>query len=463
MYALRTRLILAASLVLAVFLGVTGVALDQIFREAARAQVQDRLQTRIYALLAAAELKDEELVLPRSLPDPDYSVPSSGLYAQIDLGDNQRAWQSRSLSGINISFPQASIPGQAIFSQTRITLDDPGADSGPSPATGLFTLSYRVRWELDNSKVRDFIIHVAESRISFDARLASFRRSLWFWLAGASLMLLAVQGLILAWSLTPLQQLSTELTGIEHGEREYLSDHQPRELQPLVRNLNHLIRIGRQQLERHRNALADLAHSLKTPLSVLRNSAEREDSQEALRSNVLETVSRMDDSLSYQLRKAAAGGGNLLAAPTDLQPLLDRLRNSLLKVYSDKQLDIAIHMDRALAFRADSGDLMEIFGNLLDNACKWAKHNVRVHGSLESDAEFNSLVIEVDDDGPGIPMSGRQHILERGGRIDEQAPGHGLGLAIVRELAVDHYAGELKVGDNPSGGARFTVVLRESH
>ena len=462
MYALRTRLILAASLVLVVFLGVTGIALDQLFQDAARAQIQDRLQSRIYALLAAADLQDDTLVLPGSLPDPNYSVPGSGLYAQIDQNDQQPIWRSRSLLDIQINFPNTPVPGQAHFTQTHISANDSTEISEATTNTGLFTLSYRVRWELENAKTQDFILHVAESRVSFDARLTRYRRSLLLWLAGASLMLLAVQGVILAWGLKPIKLLSKELTEIEVGEREYLSDNQPRELQPLVRNLNHLIRIGLQQLERHRNALADLAHSLKTPLSVLQNSVENKDSREILSANVQDTVSRMNDSLSYQLRKAAAGGGSLLAAPTELHPLLVRLRNSLLKVYSEKNLDIEIRVDPSLAFRADSGDLMEILGNLLDNACKWAHHNISVQGVLETDAEYISLVIEVDDDGPGIPESARQHVLERGGRIDEQTPGHGLGLAIVRELALGHYAGALQVSDSTLGGARFSVTLREA-
>ncbi len=462
MPALRTRLITAASLVLTIFLGVTGVALDQVFRNAARAQVQDRLLSRVYALLAAAEIQDDILVLPRSLPDPDYSVPESGLYARIDTDAGQAAWRSTSMLGVEINFPQSPDPGQAVFSETPATGNGgPAAGPGRGTREALFTLSYRVRWELENSGARDYIVHVAENRISFDARLADFRRSLWFWLAAASLMLLAVQGLILAWSLAPLQQLVREISAIEQGERDYLSDRQPRELQPLVRNLNHLIRLGRQQLQRHRNALADLAHSLKTPLSVLKNSAERERSLDALRDTVLDTVSRMDDSLSYQLRKAAAGGGGVLAAPTELYPVLERLRGSLLKVHTGRRLEINIRADATLAFRADSGDLLEILGNLLDNACKWARHRITVQARLETHATHTCLIIDVDDDGPGIPESQRQHILERGGRIDEQAPGHGLGLAIVRELVADHYAGELLVGDSPSGGARLTVILRE--
>ncbi len=115
MHALRTRLILAASLVLAVFLGVTGVALDRVFQEAARAQVQDRLLSRIYALLAAADLSDGVLILPRALPDPDYSVPGSGLYARIDSGTGQPVWRSMSMLGIDISLPQPSDPGRAVY------------------------------------------------------------------------------------------------------------------------------------------------------------------------------------------------------------------------------------------------------------------------------------------------------------------------------------------------------------
>jgi len=447
MYALRTRLILAASLVLAVFLGVTGFALDRIFQEAALEQVHDRLQSRIYALLAAAEIKDNALALPRALPDPDYAVPGSGLYVRIDRDNGQPVWRSRSMLGLDIPFPKVPEPGQGVFSQIR---------GGPGP--GLFTFGYRVRWELSPAGIRDYLVQVAESRASYAARLANFRHNLWFWLAGVSLMLLAVQGLILAWSLTPLRHLVRELAEIEHGDREFLSDRQPLELQPLVRRLNQLIRIGRRQLERHRNALADLAHSLKTPLSVLKNSAGQTASLAELQHQVQDTVSRMDDSLSYQLRRAAAGGNKVLVAPTALYPLAQRLRESLLKVHADKHLRIAIEMDAALTLQADSGDLLEILGNLLDNACKWASQQVLLRAHRDG---VRGLILEVDDDGPGIPAGARERILERGTRIDEHTPGHGLGLAIVRELVTEHYAGDLQVGTSPAGGARVTVLLRE--
>ncbi len=455
MYALRSRLIIAATLVLAVFLGVTGLALDQIFQAAARAQINDRLQSRIYALLAAAEINHDVLTLPRSLPDPNYSVPGSGLYARIDREDLKPLWKSRSMLGIRIEFPGAPEPGQAVFSQSPIRRDDAPANS----TDGVFALSYRIRWELNKTGSRDYILHVAESRTTFAQRLTDFRHSLFLWLTGASLMLLAVQGLILAWSLRPLRKLAQELAEIEQGTREYLSERQPTELQPLVLNLNHLIRTGRRQLERHRNALADLAHSLKNPLSILINSATQESTLETLKNTVRDTVARMDDSLSSQLRKAAVGGADVLAAPTPLQPILERLRSSLLKVHFDRNLSITIDMQADLEFCADSDDLMEICGNLIDNACKWAQQQIDVRIRKDDSQPKACLVIEVEDDGPGIPESERQYILQRGGRLDEHTPGHGLGLAIVRELVEEHYAGQLTVGNGANGGACLEVRL----
>ncbi len=196
--------------------------------------------------------------------------------------------------------------------------------------------------------------------------------------------------------------------------------------------------------------MADLAHSLKTPLAVLsslRGTSEHSHTME-------EQVARMDNIVQYQLQRAATAGRSVLASPLPVTPVVERLLTSLEKVYQDKELNIHRDLDPRARFRGDEGDLMELLGNLLDNACKWAVAGVW----LEVSHKKGTLRISVEDDGPGIAPHQAERVLTRGVRLDEATPGHGIGLPIVRDI-VDAYEGKLEIAHSPHGGARFIVSL----
>lgn len=447
MNSLRTRMVAVASLVLAAFLGVTGVALERAFHDTGLELVRERLQAQVYGLLAAAEPGPGNAFSLDGLPEPRFTIPDSGLYAAVKDAGGGTLWRSRSLLDRDLGLPPPAGPGEPRFS------------AAPAPwGEALFALSYRVRWELPGGGERVFDLHVAESRREFDARVARFRRDLWTWLAVLAVGLLLAQAVVLTRGLAPLERLARELRAIEAGKRDALSEDQPQELRALAANMNHLIRFGRRALERHRNALADLAHALKTPLAVLRGAAEDAGTSDAgLARTVLEAVARMDESLSYRLRRASAVGEPTLGAPVTVAPLAARLVATLSKVYADKGLVLDTAVPERLQVRADAGDLTEILGNLMDNACKWARTSVRL--AIAAGPGGQGLEILVDDDGPGIPPGERARILERGVRADERMPGQGIGLSLVRELAVDHYGGAVRVEDSPAGGARLRVRL----
>ncbi len=446
MLSLNARLIVSASVVLAAFLGLAGVALDRAFAESALARVNDRLQSRIYALIAAAEPENGALELPEALPEPRLSVPQSGVYAQLTDASGRVLWHSRSSLGIDIDYPDAKAPGVAVFSPTR---DSQGSE--------LFALTYGLRWTFPDGADKAFTLQVAEARAPFEAEIARFRGTLWLWLAGAGLVLLAVQGAVLRWSLAPLRKLAREVADIEGGKKQDLTGRYPRELERLTQNLNMLIAHSRSHLERYRNALGDLAHSLKTPLAVLRNEVEGLSDANESRQTLAEQVARMDRTVDYQLQRAAASGRTALTPPVQVAGVVERIRGTLLKVYADKQLDFEVTLDRNLRFKGDEGDLTEILGNLLDNACKWGRGKVRVQGKRNG----HTLELKVEDDGPGLPDAALESFRARGARGDVSVPGQGMGLAIVDELVSEVYGGRLEAVESALGGAGLRIVLED--
>ena len=451
MVSLNRRLLVAASLVLAAFLGLTGLTLDRAFRDSAVEAVQDRLQVQVYMLLGAVNMDAfNRLTLPQALPEARFSTPDSGLYADVMDGQGTLVWHSASLLGRALPFfPAIRNPGDTQFAALE------SAD-----ATPLFMLAFTVSWEITPSQYRLYTFRVAETQTDFSKQIWSFRRSLWGWLAAASAVLLAVQGLILRWSLKPLRRVAAEVTDIEAGQRTELGSDYPEELQPLTANLNALIRHGRSHLERYRNALGDLAHSLKTPLAVLRGALDRHPPPEELRQTLAEQVERMNRTVDYQLQRAAAAGRIALSAPLPVAPIAHKILDSLAKVYAERMLDLSCEVGPATMFYGDEGDLLEILGNLADNACKWGRRRVAVRAYLTQHGGRAELVVEVEDDGPGIPAEQAPLLLNRGQRADPTVAGHGIGLAVVRDLVEEVYYGRLDISQGRLGGALMRARLR---
>jgi two-component system, OmpR family, sensor histidine kinase PhoQ len=273
-------------------------------------------------------------------------------------------------------------------------------------------------------------------------------------------VLLAAQGLILRWSLKPLRQVAAEIKDIETGRRDELSSGYPEELRPLTTNLNALLRQGRAHLERYRNALGDLAHSLKTPLAVARGALDNDADSGELRRTLGEQVARMNRTVDYQLQRAAAAGRIALSAPLPVAPLARKILDSLAKVYADRALQLRAEIAATTVFYGDEGDLLEILGNLADNACKWCRRQVVVRAHPTDRDGRTELMVEVEDDGPGIPADQAPLLLNRGQRADPTVAGHGIGLAVVRDLVEEVYYGRLEIGQGALGGARVRARLR---
>jgi two-component system sensor histidine kinase PhoQ len=451
MRSLRGRLLIAASVVLAAFLSLTGLSLDRAFRESALAAVQDRLQAQVYMLLGAVNVDAfNRLTLPQALPEARFSTPDSGLYADLMDSQGNLVWHSPSLLGLALPFfPAVRNPGDTQFAPLE-----------SSDGTPLFVLAFTVSWEIAHNQYQLYTFRVAETRRDFDDQVWSFRRGLWGWLLVSTAVLLAAQGLILRWSLKPLRRVATEIKDIETGRRDELSSGYPEELQPLTVNLNALLRQGHAHLERYRNALGDLAHSLKTPLAVLRGALENDADPVELRQTLGEQVERMNRTVDYQLQRAAASGRIALSAPLPVAPIARKILDSLAKVYAERAPRLRAEIAATTVFHGDEGDLLEILGNLADNACKWCRRQVVVRAWPADHGGRTELVVEVEDDGPGIPADQAPLLLHRGQRADPTVAGHGIGLAVVRNLVEEVYYGRLEVGRGSLGGARLRARLR---
>lgn len=457
--SLHARQLLAASLGLIAFLGLTGVALDQAFRDTAISNLRERLQNDAYAYLGDFEFtRNNELIEPPrgQAPDSRFLQPGSGLYA-IARGQTFR-WDSPSVLGRALPEPELLKPGEQRFEEQPLTFVD---DKGETHH--VYRFSYGLAWEQGETgqqgTVTRFTIAIYEDTDQLEVQVGVFRRALWRYLGLAALLLLLVQMLVLRWSLQPLRVLERELSRVRRGVSDRLSGKHPPELEQITDSINALIESEYKHLDQSRNALSDLAHSLKTPLAVLRSRLDSGTSEQELRREVDGQIRRMDEIVSYQLSRAARSGHALFSAPIPIEPRAEEIVASLEKVYLSKGVVCEFEVDPGANFYGELGDLQELLGNLLENAFKWSSQRVLLTVKMEpvTGDRRAGVFIAVEDDGPGIATENVERLLQRGVRGDERVHGHGIGLAIVQDI-VRAYRGDLKVEKSTElGGARFSV------
>ncbi len=454
--SLRVRQLLAASVGLLAFLALAGYALDRAFVATAEDNLHQRLKA--YALKYTDEIefgRGGDLIPPYNTPDPRFDLPDSGLYAQIILPAN--SWGSNSTLG-------PVMPAAPMMGPLEDAFDGPVSyqhANGSDGAVYRYGIGY-VFVKRGTDAEYPYTIYVMEDAQTLDGQIRVFRGALWVYLGSAGLILLLLQMLILRWSLRPLRHVITELTRVQRGETSRMSEKHPRELEPLTDSINAFIESERENLERQRNTLADLAHSLKTPLAVLRTQLDSGGGDEAgLREELDSQLRRMSNLVSYQLARAASRGHKLFSAPVEIESHAEEIVRGLEKVYAAKGVFCEFDIDPSARFYGEPGDLLELLGNLLENAFKWAKSRVllTVKAGSVAPGRRPGLLLAVDDDGPGIAEEDVGKILQRGVRGDERVQGHGIGLATVQDVVRD-YRGELTVSRSVElGGARFQVTL----
>ncbi len=451
MHSLSARLLVSVSVLLLVFFGATIVLLNTAFRNAGEEAQRNILDSHLMSLIAAAEpdAAGEKLEMPPDLPEERFASPGSGLYAALRDSRGRTVWRSRSSLGHEPPYPDPVVQGEQQYAVVTTRDGDE-----------LMALSLAVAWELPNGELEPYTFSVAESLDTFHAQIAAFQKQLFGWFAAIAIVIVFAISLVMRGILRPLRQIEKEIGEIEDGRRQALSEALPSELRGVALNMNVLIGAERARSERYMHTLGNLAHSLKTPLAAIR-SLLAEQPKSDLTARIEHQVERMNDIVRYQLRKPARyAAEGFRCSGVAIEEELRRLADALAKVYKDKEPRIAIEVADGAMFRGDSGDLLELAGNLLDNACKWCRKEVTitVRPKPTGRGKATGFELTVTDDGPGIPEAAAEQLLERGMRLDESAPGHGIGLAVVREISTS-YGGTLELGRSAAGGAKVTVTI----
>ena len=445
--SIQSRLIFSASLILFCFLGLAGVVLDAAYQKGAQNALNDRLHIHLYSILSKAEMsKNNRLVMPTNLSEPRFSQVGSGLYAYIFDHKGEVVWRSSSSAGELIKAIKSLKSGQKSYIKKQ------------SNSTKSVELHYKAILENAFSQSNTFEFVVIESTSGVDHQVLGFRSVLWQWLGGIGLILIIVQFWIIRVSLKPLRHIVGDIEKIQAGDAQYLDNHYSDELKDIANTLNRLIDNERTHLKRYRNTLADLAHSLKTPLSVLTGIYEKPSLSSADQNNIENQTLLMRQLVDYQLQKAAAKGHQTLSKSLEVELIVLQITDSLKKVYVDKSLNVIKDIEPNLKFNAEKGDFFELFGNLLDNAFKWADTTVRVSVKSTDNESVSSIQIIIEDDGSGIPEGELDNVLQRGIRADESVNGHGIGLAVVSELVL-LYKGRLESSVGELGGQKWTIFL----
>lgn len=438
--SVQKRLLGTTTVVLVLFLALIGWVLDRSYRNSVIAGAEEQLRLVIYSLMGAVVEVDTRLTVSQGLSEPRLAQPESGLYAKIasDLGEN--LWLSGSADTSAVEFLEEQLqPGAFVFREIR----------GQVPR---FQLSYMVIWE--DAEPEQVVFSAVTDQLPFRSAINQFRRSLGLGLGGATLVFIIAQLLALRWGLWPLRQMAREVSELEAGQRDALSQAYPRELQGLAENLDRFVAHEQRSRTRYRNALDDLAHSLKTPLAVVRNSLLEDRPDKSL---LTEQLERMENTVMHQLSRASAQGPVVVGRAVDIAQLTRRLVRALRTAYVERGADVQLQCAEAVTARGDEDDFMEILGNLLENAFKYCDGKVRIAVHTVDD-EAGGVEVVVEDDGPGIPQVLREEVLRRGHRLDEIEDGQGIGLAVVADL-VKLYDGDLEIGSSALGGASITVRL----
>lgn len=448
--SLAVRLVAGAALWSLMALALGGYLLASVFRQSVEENFDDRLESVMANLLAVAMVEEGGTVtLSERLNDLRFRRAYSGWYWQIGLprapeapgGEEEAgALRSRSLFDLALTVPE----GQAADGGRRV-----GYTNGPE--------GQRLRVLAEDVVLpgADYplTVAVAASTEELRAQISSFNRLLGYALAILGIGLVVAVLLQVSIGLSPLREVSRQLTELRSGRRKVMSHGLPAEIAPLASELNSFISHNAQIVERSRTHVGNLAHALKTPLSVLKNEfAARPDAADDL---VRRQVDSMEGHIERYLSRARlAASSEVIGARTDVMAALTPIVRALGRLNPDKTIEIDAPMGAAPVFRGEQQDLEEVLGNLIENACKWAKRHIRIR--LKEEAASLHLIIE--DDGPGLPHDKAERVLQRGQRLDEAVPGSGLGLSIVADIA-EAYSGRLSLAPSPLGGLQVTVQL----
>jgi len=447
--SLALRLFLSATVWTVVILLITGFVLSGVYRDSVERAFDRRLE--VYLKTLVADIAAPELPLERTgqmLGEPLFELPLSGWYWQVTRLDGNKRDVTSSLSLWDRSLPQLPVQHGSLDSTRKAYVQGPE--------------DQRIRLverDVDLGEEGRYQVAVGGDASELDDEILAFERALTITFGVLAVVLLLTTLFQVRFGLAPLNRISRSLAAIRSGRAEKLEGQFPVEIESLARETNALIDANREIVERARTHVGNLAHALKTPLSVMVNeAAARPD--DPLASKVREQTDIMRDQVTRHLERARlAARVAVVGTTTDVVPAVQALARTIEKTHHDKNLAIDLDLPDAAQFRGERQDLEEMVGNLIDNACKWANSRVAIEVLTEHTEPGRDVVrIAVDDDGPGLTAAERAQVAKRGLRLDESKPGSGLGLSIVVELAT-LYGGALNLGTAPIGGLRAELVL----
>lgn len=450
--SLSFRLIFTSAVVAVVLLVSAAFLLAYLFQQALERNFDARLRAILDGLLANVELAtDGSPVMSGKIPDPRFTLPLSGWYWQVSPPKHRTLRDLASES----SLEKRLLP-------TETDLQNRGPDGVASfyikDSNGTQLRGIEQKFKLFGGEEFSFL--VAGNFDELKDEIRAFQRALYGVLALLGFGLLLAIFLQVRVAMKPMQSMQQALSNIRAGKAERLEGEFPYEMQPVADEMNLLILAGTEIIDRARTQVGNLAHALKTPLSVLTNEAQGNKTD--FGSKVSEQVQVMRDHVSLYLDRARrAARAQTLGAATDVEPVLAALGRTIMRINQDRGVKIDVAVSPGLKFRGETQDLEEMAGNLIDNAAKWSKQAVKISAAPiidPIDGTQNWLMITVDDDGPGLPANKRAEAVKRGKRLDETKPGSGLGLSIVTETA-SMYSGNLVLGDADIGGLRVQLRL----
>ena len=433
--SLRLRSILLALLALVVFIPVAVLTLDKAYTESLTQAKHNELKLMNLALVSAFELDGATPYMPEVLYEEQLNLPDSGYIGLIIFRDKV-VWKSASALNNEVLSPPASPD----VGDERFIPEDSGALSN---IDSYFTYAFTAEFASD-SGFEAVHFYIFNNREEFNIEREAYLDTLWQWLLllSAGLLVLLIVGINVV--LAPVRGLIREIRLTASGHQPALDNTYPKEFTPLKNSINRLLEAEAQQRSRYKNSLGDLAHSLKTPLAAAMGTPE-------LPEEAYESLTQIDHIIQRQLKRAAAAKTGWQAS-VDIAPVVDKLLSAMHKVHRDAGLKLSRTGEQACQFEGDGTDLMEMLGNVIDNACKAASSCVQV--SLAQEPGWSHITIE--DDGPGIPDNQKDALLERGERLDTYTEGQGIGMAVVADL-VAIYEGRLDISDSELGGAAIRL------
>jgi two-component system sensor histidine kinase PhoQ len=448
------RLLTANLILLCVFFSFLFFVIQQSYIDSLLTAKQEQLQLQASILVSTAIVEGDAIALPNELGEPRFNSNNSGLYGYVSDINNTILWSSYSAKDLSINKSLLNNDEINTNASNQVAQYPSAGDSFFRSTADYYIAHYYVEWELIEEQPQLIAFTVLEKNGPTLTKIADFQHAILRWFITGAITLIIAVLLILRWGTTPLNKLAHAIKDIESGKRQHIEGNVPIELQGLTNNLNALIDAEKQQRERYHNSLADLAHSLKTPLAVIQNELDSPDSDDKNNALIAAQTLRMKDIIAHQLQRAVVVAPSHLRDNTAVDNCVHKICSALNKVYRDKNLTLQQEVKPATIFKGDQRDLMEVLGNLCDNACKACRTTIKIYAYNEAE----KLFIEIHDDGPGIAKDLRHQVINRGQRLDTTIGGQGIGLDVVRDI-VELYDGKIAIEQSPLGGALFKVYF----